>query len=721
MEQRNMVSKTTIEPVESSSDLPDTTHQTKAHSKKIKKVNPVQSIPRDPEQLDMEEDTIGPAPQQEVDQELCQEGLKQIQIQFCQKVPKAEQVEELDRFLEETLQANTNEDIRRVVNNTSKEVIKEHQNTIIQVIWKNPVSGREYNPELIKDINKLMEVMEWGFGTPPGVNINSADDFIIMESEKSMQIKVQMSHIKEIENFLSEVFEDNEISELALEAIDVQRKKEISDWIQEIVDRKEVPDHMTSKIEKLRKLNGWTQPGKDEEIKKTDIQKVENFIKAVFKSNRTAKIQEEIFKYKDETIKEIKRITLELLHSSQTDTNLSSNTKLIKDITKLAKAAKWSIEKKEKEPKKKGKKDLKKKDVEDDLNKIREIQEDEIPNFEFSTNNSQDIISDQEQTSEEQVDVRMEIAELQSAKRKNEMDNQMMINPKDTKKRKVDEIVPKKGDGDKKEKFCIEVSKFSRKEDKIINNHIKPWNYETPKGFGIFIKGKGYQKGCVEKILNETEEEFGAIKNIFSDRAYTLVVMKKEQDREKMMEILKENQELEVESAKYRFPQIKFSVHESMLNQGVETLIEEVKKWNGLKKFKKEKLKLASIHPISNTKFVILVLEVHPHIRNYILDTLDGEIRVRNKSFTISDHFEIRKCRKCGSIKHGWCVNEKHCLNCAKVHNKDINCTHPRKCLTCKGGHKTFTLECPLYKREIENRMDFVDTTYHSLMMDRNF
>uniref|UniRef100_T1KN68 Uncharacterized protein n=1 Tax=Tetranychus urticae TaxID=32264 RepID=T1KN68_TETUR len=712
------VPKTTIEQVESSSDLPDTTHQIKTYSKKIKKVNPVQSVPRNAEQLDIVEDTIGPILLEE-DPEILQDGLKQIQIQFCQKVPKAEQVDELGRFLEDTIQANTDEEIRRLVDNTSKEVIKEHQNTMIQIIWKNPASGREYNPELIQDINKLLEVMKWGFGTPPGLDIKSADDFIIIENERSMQIKVQMSHLGEIENFLSEVFKNNEISDLALESVDMQKRKEMSNLIQEIEDKKEVPDHLKLKIEKLRKVNGWTELGKEKEIKEIDLQKMENFIKAVCKNNRTAKIQEEIFKYKDETIREIKRITSELLHPSPINANLIPKPKLMKDINKLVKAAKWTFEKKA--SKRKGKKNLKKQDKLDDT-KIQDESED-IPVFEFSTNNSENGTSDHNQNADEQTDAIMEVTGHLTLKRKNEIEgeDQLMVNPNEPKKRKLNEAAMWKGDGDKKEKFCIEVSKFSRKDDKIINNHIKPWSYETPKGFGIFIKGKGYQKGCVERILDETEEEFGAIKNIFSDRTYTLVVMKKEQDREKMIEILKENESLEIESAKYRYPQIKFSVHESMLTQGTERLIEEVKKWNGLKKFKKEKFILSSIHPISNTKFVILVLEVHPHIRNYIMENLDGEIRIRNKSFTLSDHFEIRKCRKCGSIRHGWCGNEKHCLDCSRVHSKDTSCVHPRKCLTCKGGHKTFTLECPLFKREIENKMDFVDTTYHSIMMDRNF
>uniref|UniRef100_T1L6G1 Uncharacterized protein n=1 Tax=Tetranychus urticae TaxID=32264 RepID=T1L6G1_TETUR len=680
MEKRIMIPTTLIEPVGSSNDLPDTTLKT--HSRKSKKVNPVQSLPRQIDQPEIEEVTTEQIPpQQEQDQDLHHEELKQIQIQFCQTVPEVKQVGELNQFLEETLQSNTDEEIRD---------------------W-NPANGREYNSELIQYINKLLEVMKWSFGTPVGQNIKSADDFIIIEGERQKQVK-----ILELRTRDSPL--DIEINESVPESFDLQKGKDPSAWIQETGNRKEVqsPEHL---VLESKEANEWTELEGEKKINEADLQKVANFIKTVCKSNRTSKIQEEIFKYKDEMIKEIKRIISEVLYPSSINSSLVREPKLMKDIAKLVKVAKWTFEK---EPlKRKGKKNLKKQD--DTSERKSQEETDDIPTFEFSADNlitpnlNQIQVNNGEQEKEE-----MEVVNHQIAKRKNEMEgkDQSTMNSNEFKKRKSGEIIIREERGDKKERFCIEVARYSRRNDGIVSSHIKSWNYESPKGFGIFIKGRGYQKGCVEKILDETEEEFGAIKNIFSDRAYTLVVMKNEQDREKMIDILKEHKDLEVESAKYRFPQIKFSVHESMLTEGTEKLVEEIKKWNGLKKFKKEKMVLSSIHPINNTRFVILVLEVHPHIRNHIIETLDGEIRIRNKSFTLSDHFEIRKCRKCGSIKHGWCGSEKHCMNCSRVHNKDMNCTYPKKCLTCKGGHTTFTLDCPPFKREIENKMDFSTTPF---------
>uniref|UniRef100_T1KEL3 Pre-C2HC domain-containing protein n=1 Tax=Tetranychus urticae TaxID=32264 RepID=T1KEL3_TETUR len=691
-------------------------------------------------------------PQQEGSSQLSKDkgnGGNQIQIQYSRIIPDVKQIEEVDGFLREVL--HTNKDVREQINKISKEELKRQQKTMIQIIWNDPNSERTYNPELVQDINKLMEVMQWTYGTTERQEISSADDLEILEnkdlsisSHKDDLIQITRDDIIELESFLEIVFSDKDEKKIQynIESFDLQTREKLRNLIQEIGVRDDIqlPEHMVKKLEKLEKYQDWETLGKEKELKDEDIKKVEDFIRKTCQSNRIAKIQAEIIKFKDDTIEEIKRIISEIQYPSPINANRVNKPDLMKDVAKLVKAAQWIIEKRSLKRKRNTKKQ------EEDAKK-RKIQEkkDNIPEFEFfkntvkntgdqtTRNNIKGDTSSNEEITTKRDEEHIKVLEIigndgydsQIRSKTSSLttdENQMEINePQDGGEERNDQIIIRKRNDDKKEKFCIEKAKFSRANEPITAKHIHQWNYETPKGYGIFVSGAEYYKDCVRDILGKTQKTIGAIKNVFADNKYTLIVMKNENERDEMMEILKENGNLDIKSASYRYPQIKFSAHESILKGGTGKLLEDIKKWNGLSRFKREEFSLSSIHPINNTKFVIIILNVHMHIRNYIIEKNNGEIRLWNKSYTLSDHFEIRKCRRCGSIKHGYCGGDKKCMECSRVHDKGMNCPFPKKCSTCKGPHATFTLDCPKFKTEIENKMDFCDITYHSIMIDRNF
>uniref|UniRef100_T1KSP2 DUF4780 domain-containing protein n=1 Tax=Tetranychus urticae TaxID=32264 RepID=T1KSP2_TETUR len=558
----------------------------------------------------------------------------EIQIQYSKIIPDEEQIQVLDEFLDKVIMARTAAQKKKIVEKTSDEEMGKLKATITQIIWNDPKSGRSFNQELIQKINQLIDIMKWGWKLSEISNTPSADNLTLCgEDMNPNQSKIQDEQIKELEKFLELIFSEKEKNKIkeAIKTVDLQERER---YYKTMVESKkdgnnQLPKNVIAKIKRLEKIPGWVKLGETKIIKNEDIQKMERFLDIVFKNNAEAAIQSEILKFKEEIIEDIKEIISEILYPSLINANWVHDPKMMANINKLIKITKWTIQKRATKRKIHGKESTenqKRKKASDEA----EINNDETPTFEKNT----------ETTSTE--------SNLVKSNDKNDTiykNNQtimitrgQIVTPELSQNESLS-ISLKEGQGsdekDKRDKFYIEKARYIRPAETMSNDHIKRWHYETPRGFGLFIKGPSYTSKTMDDILQTTTETFGPIKNIYMDDKYTLVVMHNEKDREKMKGIIEQKEGLIVESAKYRLPVIKFSVHKNILERGTEKLVRDLKQWNGLNKFQNEKFALTSIHQIGQTDYMILLFEIHPDIRNYIIETLRGELRLSNKSYPV--------------------------------------------------------------------------------------
>jgi hypothetical protein len=112
---------------------------------------------------------------------------------------------------------------------------------------------------------------------------------------------------------------------------------------------------------------------------------------------------------------------------------------------------------------------------------------------------------------------------------------------------------------------------------------------------------------------------------------------------------------------------------------------------------------------------VNIVVELDPKIRELLLE--NGRVYIDYDSCRIVDFYHISRCYRCQGYGHvqKFCKRsgDSVCSHCGRAGHEHMNC--PRReekpvrvnCLSAKkpSDHRVGTLECPMYKRMVEQRI----------------
>lgn len=257
------------------------------------------------------------------------------------------------------------------------------------------------------------------------------------------------------------------------------------------------------------------------------------------------------------------------------------------------------------------------------------------------------------------------------------------------------------------------------------SSHIKNWESVNHRGYSIEISGKDYKKGLFQEMIAKARDEIN-YKSVKPLPNGVTVITRTEEDRaliKREFEKMKLN--LKITVFKYRLPIIKFWLQkqEEDINLSPEQLIEKIKQIN----FKKHSDKPFTLFRLfkQDRKEMFIAANVHADIRTYIERERDGKILYGDETYKVVDHFTFRRCFTCGQTNHTKCQKgtEQRCLRCTGWHHKkhcDEN-KYPEKCLTCKGPHQTYSLDCPITKNQIDQEMNDVDYTYRTILYARGF
>lgn len=269
--------------------------------------------------------------------------------------------------------------------------------------------------------------------------------------------------------------------------------------------------------------------------------------------------------------------------------------------------------------------------------------------------------------------------------------------------------------------YCIEFSmanKRFRKEDN--SSHIVEWNTPRQTGFGIKITGTKYRKGLANEVILGSEYDYAPIKGIYDNENGAYVVLGKDEAR---LHLIKdcEARGLSAMNATYRYPIIKFWIYNG--NKGTKTweeIVEEIKKLN-FKRFERQEFSLVDQYTPHASKYTLMQIQVESSIRSYLQQQLNGYI-FYGHNIQVSDHFNIRKCFNCGSLRHSRCFTKQAvCVNCSGPHSRS-ECKEKRlKCPNCSGEHNAFSVECEAMKEAIASDMNRIDYVYNKIMVGRSF
>lgn len=242
---------------------------------------------------------------------------------------------------------------------------------------------------------------------------------------------------------------------------------------------------------------------------------------------------------------------------------------------------------------------------------------------------------------------------------------------------------------------------------------------KRPERLTFFIKstiatenGDEIQKKVNKIILKNKKIR---INDMFTNAKNVKLITFDKNFKEKFNEALaKEKINLEIVEEMKRGPQVKAKFDMSEYKD-IDELIKDVCERNDFND--DETIKLIHEFKMANNISTV-ILELNKEGRKKI-----GErIHYGYRTCKVTDHFNVRSCKLCQQIGHTakFCKNDKieECNRCCENHEKTQRCVkNTPTCCHCKQAkrdhnHNKFSIDCPLYMREVERMKNKIDYVY---------
>uniref|UniRef100_T1L5C5 CCHC-type domain-containing protein n=1 Tax=Tetranychus urticae TaxID=32264 RepID=T1L5C5_TETUR len=663
-----------------------------------------------------------------------------LEIEFSRQITK------LDGFLQDTCTGNTKEETKNLVDTYKSTELDEYKAIILKIKSADPKTV-PISESTTKDLEFFLEAVKWEF--PEHLLFKPKD---VQKSTVPTEISSQKADYSEgeyhgLETFLEQVCAGKNETEIR-QLVSVQFQQDISFFHQMISKltlpvnaeiKKKLPEATIKNIDTLVSIQDWQLVVKESSSKdkpemafskdlpliNDDIKTLKQFMNKTMGNRLPTTTQLLVKNWDRKEIKNIRNIITKILYDTSSVLPEECTADIIEKVNKFMETVKWRLKGSTNDDSRK-RPQASKPDNPIDFKKAREQTvgqqlSNDNPNarpFFIDTNASQ-IVQDKD---DNEPDTSLSLREFsfqtqplgdhessffeKSSSITDDLNASLEIAKPSTRENKI---------------YCIKKALNTRKQwAPNPDSHVVKWISVNPVGYGVYIHGPEYRQNCVKEILLNTKKTFGEFKRFHQDEKYTLLVMTTKQGRDVILDIINNDiKGLVGEIATHRYPQIKFSVHQSQITDP-KLMVKQIHMFN-FKEFQKHKFELCGTHRTRNSPYITLIIQVDPQIRSYLTTKKNGKIWL-DKYYEVVDHFALKRCFTCGRLGHFKCRRTQPvCIRCGLHHQRRVCNAEKPKCTTCSGEHEAFTLECAKFRQAIDNEMDKIDYDYTDLMLGRCF